>query len=206
MARSFWCYKLLRVARHPRCSGEDLSQLMHLPHGRHHLQQYSDAFGSRLLVSSPTTVSSLAWRHCSPKDRSGVLAITDTVGISTWRVGATALWITFIEDTATLTYDVHAIHGKTSLCKHRFYMFTWLLCIPNTFIYMSFRAAQDHNKVAGRDLTSSMPSSTRWEDLAATTWCHSFSFAFTCRSFIFAFTCQELYCLELLNLFCFCVS
>jgi hypothetical protein len=42
-------------------------------------------------------------------------------------------------------------------------------------IYMSFRAAQDHNKAAGRDTTSSTASSTRWKDPAATTWRHSHS-------------------------------
>jgi hypothetical protein len=38
---------------------------------------------------------------------------------------------------------------------------------------MSFRVARDHNKEADRDTTLSMTSSTRWEDLAATTRCHS---------------------------------
>jgi hypothetical protein len=47
-------------------------------------------------------------------------------------------------------------------------------CIPNTSIYMSFRAAQDH-KVASRDMTLSKPSSTQWEDPVATTRCHSCS-------------------------------
>jgi hypothetical protein len=42
--------------------------------------------------------------------------------------------------------------------------FTFLTClfrIPNTFIYMSFKVAQDHNKAAGRDMTLSMTSSNR---------------------------------------------
>jgi hypothetical protein len=54
--------------------------------------------------------------------------------------------------------------------------FTFLtcpFCIPNTSIYISFRAAQDHDKAAGRDTTSSMTSSTLCEDPVATTWCHS---------------------------------
>jgi hypothetical protein len=55
---------------------------------------------------------------------------------------------------------------------------------------MTFRAAQDHNKAVGRDMTSSTPSSTQWEVPAATTWHHSFSFAFAYR---------ELYCLEFLT-------
>jgi hypothetical protein len=38
---------------------------------------------------------------------------------------------------------------------------------------MSFRAAQDHNKVMGRYTTSLTVSSTRREDLEATTWLHS---------------------------------
>jgi hypothetical protein len=40
---------------------------------------------------------------------------------------------------------------------------------------MSFRVAQDHNMIAGRDMTLLTPSSTRWEDPAATMWCHSHS-------------------------------
>jgi hypothetical protein len=65
-------------------------------------------------------------------------------------------------------------------------------CIPNTSIYMSFMAAQDHNKAADRDMTLSTASSTRWEDPTATTWCHNSLFAFACRSFGFGFTCHEL--------------
>jgi hypothetical protein len=38
-----------------------------------------------------------------------------------------------------------------------FAILTRLFHIPNTFIYMSFRAAQDH-KATGRDMTLSMPS------------------------------------------------
>jgi hypothetical protein len=87
--------------------------------------------------------------------------------------GRCHLWTTSVEGTITSTYNFHATHGKTSLCKNRFRMFTWLLRIPNTFIYMSFRAAQDRNKVVGRDMTSSMPYSTWREDPVATTWHHS---------------------------------
>jgi hypothetical protein len=67
-------------------------------------------------------------------------------------------------------------------------------------IYMSFRAAQDHNKVADRDMTLLMPSSTQHEDLTATTWRHSSYFGFTCRSFGFGFACHELYCLKVVEL------
>jgi hypothetical protein len=45
---------------------------------------------------------------------------------------------------------------------------------PNMSIYMSFRVAQDH-KAVGRDMTLLTPSSTRREDPAATTRCHSHS-------------------------------
>jgi hypothetical protein len=188
MTWSFLCYKLPRIARHPWCSGEDL------PQDSGHLR-------SRHLASSPTPVSRSGWRHSSPTDGLGVLAVANAVGISTWRAGATALWITSIEDNAALTYDFHATHGKTSLCKNWFRMFTWLH-IPNTFVYMSSRVAQDHNKGAGRNTTLSTPSSTWREDPVATTWHRSFSFAFTCRSFRFPFTCRELYCLELSNFSC----
>jgi hypothetical protein len=37
------------------------------------------------------------------------------MGISTWRVGATALLIASVEDTAASIYDFHATHGKTNL-------------------------------------------------------------------------------------------
>jgi hypothetical protein len=79
-------------------------------------------------------------------------------------------------------------------------MFTSLLRIPNTSIYMSFRVAQDHNKAAGRDTTLSMPSSTRWEDPAAITRRRSSCFAFACCSFGFGFACRELYCLKIVKL------
>jgi hypothetical protein len=41
MTRSLWCYRVLRVAQHPRCRGEDLPQRVDLPRGRHHLRQDS---------------------------------------------------------------------------------------------------------------------------------------------------------------------
>jgi hypothetical protein len=116
------------------------------------------AFRSRLLMSSTTAVSRSAFRYSSHSNKSGVLVITVAVGISTWRAGIIALWIAYVEDTAASTYDFHATHGKSSLCKNRFCMFTGLLHIPNMFIYMSFRVAQDHNKAKGRDTTSSTPS------------------------------------------------
>jgi hypothetical protein len=80
------------------------------------------AYRSRLLASSPTTVSRSAFWHSSPTDGSEVLAVTDIMGSSTWRAGATTL-IASVEDTAALTYDFHATHGKTSLCKNRFRIF-----------------------------------------------------------------------------------
>jgi hypothetical protein len=39
MTRYFLCYRILIIARHPRYSGEDLPQPVHLPRGRHHLLQ-----------------------------------------------------------------------------------------------------------------------------------------------------------------------
>jgi hypothetical protein len=51
----------------------------------------------------------------SPVDGLRVLADADTVGISTWRPDAAALWITSVEDTAASTYDFHTTHGKTNL-------------------------------------------------------------------------------------------
>jgi hypothetical protein len=111
------------------------------------------AYRFKLLASSPTTVSRSAFWHSSPTDGPGILAITNAMGSSTWRIGIIALWIVSVDDTATSTYDFHATHGKISLCKTRFRMITWLLRIPNTFIYMLSRAAQDHNKAVGRDTT-----------------------------------------------------
>jgi hypothetical protein len=84
----------------------------------------SAAFGSRLLASPPTPVSRSAWRHCSLTDGTGVLAVTDAVGISTWTAGVITLWITSVEDTAASTYNFHATHSKTSLCRNMFRMFT----------------------------------------------------------------------------------
>jgi hypothetical protein len=70
-------------------------------------------------------------------------------------------------------------------------------------IYMSFRADQDHNKAAGRDMTLSTPSSTRWEDPAATMRHRSPCFAFACHSFSFGFACHELYCLKVVKVVSF---
>jgi hypothetical protein len=58
-----------------------------------------------------------------PTDRSGVLAVADAVGSSTWRASIAALWIASMEDTAS-TYNFHASHGKTCLCQNKFHMFT----------------------------------------------------------------------------------
>jgi hypothetical protein len=68
------------------------------------------------------------------------------------------------------------------------------------FIYISLRAAQDHNKAAGRDTSSSIASSTRREDPAATTRRRSSCFAFACRSFNFGFPSHELHCLKVVQL------
>jgi hypothetical protein len=72
-------------------------------------------FGSRLLASAPTAVSRSDCRHSFPIDGSGILADADAVRISTLRVSTTALLIVSVEDTAALTYDFHATHGKTIL-------------------------------------------------------------------------------------------
>jgi hypothetical protein len=112
-------------------------------------------FRSGLMVHSPTVVSRSSFRHSSPIAGSGLLAITDAMGSSTRRVGVTALWKAFMDDT-TSTY-FHATHSKTNLCKTRLRMYTCLFHIPNTSIYMFFRA-QDHNMAVGWDMTSSMPS------------------------------------------------
>jgi hypothetical protein len=76
--------------------------------------------------------------------------------------------------------------------RNYFAIITRQFRIPNTSIYMSFRAAQDH-KVMGRDTTLSTPSSTRREDLVATTRCHSRFCFLSRRSFYFSFAHHELY-------------
>jgi hypothetical protein len=86
------------------------------------------AFRSRLLASAPTVISKSAWRPSCPTDGSGLLSAATAVGISTWRIGANAavgistwragtatLWIAFVEDNATLTYDFYATHDKIKL-------------------------------------------------------------------------------------------
>jgi hypothetical protein len=65
---------------------------------------------------------------------------------------------------------------------------------------MSFRAAQDHNKAAGKDMTLSTTSLTRREDPAATTRRRSRCFAFACHNFGFGFACLELYCFKVVEL------
>jgi hypothetical protein len=72
------------------------------------------AFGSRLLVSTPTVISRSASRPSSPTDGPGLLAAA-AVGISTERAGAATLWIASVGDNAALTYDYHATHGKTNV-------------------------------------------------------------------------------------------
>jgi hypothetical protein len=65
---------------------------------------------------------------------------------------------------------------------------------------MSFRVAQDHNKMTGRDTTSSMTSSTRREDRVEMTLHHSSCFAFAYRSFNFGFPSRELHYLKVVEL------
>jgi hypothetical protein len=113
--------------------------------------------GSRLLASACAGVSRTPWRPPSP---------TATMGISTWRVCATALWLASVEVTATSTYDFHATHDKKLIRNPNTRPFR----IPNMYIYMSFRVAQYH-KAASRDTTLLKPSSTptQHEDPSATT-------------------------------------
>jgi hypothetical protein len=68
---------------------------------------------------------------------------------------------------------------------------------------MSFRAAQDHNKVTGRDMTLSMASSTQREDSMVTMQHHISCFTFACHSFSFGFAYRELYCLKVVELVLF---
>jgi hypothetical protein len=83
-------------------------------------------YRSRIMVSSPTVVSRSAFRHPSNPPQTGQRYWPSLTlwGSFTWRAGIAALWIAFVEDTAASTYDFHATHGKTSLCKNRFHMFT----------------------------------------------------------------------------------
>jgi hypothetical protein len=62
MTRSLLCCRVLRVARHPRCHGEDLPWLVHLPRGSHrlwpnasHLQVHASSVlpNSHIQVSHP---------------------------------------------------------------------------------------------------------------------------------------------------------
>jgi hypothetical protein len=54
------------------------------------------------------------------------------------------LWLASIEVTAASTYDFHATHGKKLLRNPNTHPFH----IPNMYIYMSFRVAQDHKAVS----------------------------------------------------------
>jgi hypothetical protein len=64
------------------------------------------------------------------------------------------------------------ILGHTTTVRNYFIILTHPFRIPNTFIYIFFRAAQD-DKAAGRDTTLLTPSSTRQDNPAATMWCRS---------------------------------
>jgi hypothetical protein len=101
------------------------------------------AFGSSLLVFSPTPVSRSAWRNSSPTDRSGVLADVDAMGISTLRAGAAALCIASVEDTTGSIYDFHSTHDKTSLLKIGF------ICLLEYFIFLTraFRCLSGRLKI-----------------------------------------------------------
>jgi hypothetical protein len=176
MTQSFLCYRVLRVAKHPWCHGEDLPQPVHLPRGHHRLRQdlgHLQVSASGVLPQSCIQVSLLA---LLPHRRVKGIGHHRCYGDLYLGGRHHRLWIAFVEDTTASTYDLCTTHGKISLCKNRFHMFTWLLRIPNTFIYMSIRVAQDHNKTAAWDTTSSMPSWSRREDPAATTQHRSFSF------------------------------
>jgi hypothetical protein len=81
MTQSFLCYMLLRVARHPRCSGQDLPQLVHLPRGWHHLQQDSGCLRVQATGVHPYSHIQVSLEALSPTYGSGLLA--DAVGIST---------------------------------------------------------------------------------------------------------------------------
>jgi hypothetical protein len=58
MTRSLLCYMVLRVARHPRCHGEDLPQRVHLPRGCHHLRQDSGRLQIQAFDALPPTAVS----------------------------------------------------------------------------------------------------------------------------------------------------
>jgi hypothetical protein len=71
---------------------------------------------SWLLAPSPTVISKSIFQHSPPPTvRTGLLAITDDVGMSPWREGAAALWNASMDD-ITSTYFL-TTHNKTSLCK-----------------------------------------------------------------------------------------
>jgi hypothetical protein len=55
------------------------------------------------------------FQHYSPTVRSGLLAVVDVVGSSTWKASAATVWNASVDDTAS-TYFL-TTHSKTSLCK-----------------------------------------------------------------------------------------
>jgi hypothetical protein len=130
-------------------------------------------YRSRLLPSSPIAISKSNFRHSSPIDEPGLLAVTDTVGSSTWMTGIVALWNASVNGTASTYF--HAIHGKARLCKIRLCMYTWLFCILNMLIYISF-SSQHHNTAEGRDTTLSTSSWTQQEEPTTMTWWYRFRF------------------------------
>jgi hypothetical protein len=57
----------------------------------------------------------LVFWHSSPTVGSGLLAVADTMGRSTWRADAAALPIASVDDTASIYFLT--THSKIRLCK-----------------------------------------------------------------------------------------
>jgi hypothetical protein len=192
MTRSFLCYRLLRVTRHPRCSGEDLPQSVHLPRDHHRLRQDSSRLQARLLASAPIVVSRSAWRPSSPTDGSGLLAATAAVGISTWRAGVAAA--VGIRPLDRLRWGYRRFDRWLS--HHPLYVYL----TTSHFLYVHFAfLTRPFTRLSGwlgittrRWVRIWLPSSAWQEDPTATTLCHSSYFAFACCSFSFGFACREL--------------
>jgi hypothetical protein len=87
-----------------------------------------------------------------------------------------------------------------STVRNYFVILTHPFRIPNMSIYMSFRAAQDHNKAVGRDMTSSTTSSTR-EDPTAMMRRHSS--CFTCCELVLKLS-YMLWCIYLFPIYSAC--
>jgi hypothetical protein len=83
---------------------------VHLPHGRHRLQQDSGRLQVYATGVDPYNHIQVCLEVLVPTDESGLLAAATVVGISTWRAGTTALWIASVEDITALTDDFHTTH------------------------------------------------------------------------------------------------